>query len=423
MKNQIEITDIFAREILDSRGNPTVEAEVHTKYGYGRASVPEGASKGIYEAAQLRDGDCKKYMGKGVKNAVKNVNEVIAGELIGCDVLNQRYIDRTMCSLDDTPSKQRLGANAVLAVSLAAAKAAASSLNIPLYRYIGGSNAHILPVPMMNILNGGVHADNNIDIQEFMIMPVSASCFSAGVRMCSEVYHTLKSVLKEKNLSAAVGDEGGFAPNLADDEDALSLIEEAVERAGYNLSGDFKLAIDAAASEWYQADGSYKLPKKNIPLSGEKLIEYWENLSAKHNIFSIEDGVSEDDWQSWTEMTRRLGGRVRLVGDDLFVTNTERLKKGISLYAANTVLIKPNQIGTLTQTLDVIDLAHKSGYGTIISHRSGETEDTTIADIAVAVGAGMIKAGSAARSERTSKYNRLLRIEEQLGKDGKYAQL
>lgn len=422
MKKYIEITDIHAREILDSRGNPTIEVEVYTEHGMGRACVPSGASTGVFEAAELRDGDQKRYGGKGVKRAVDNVNDKIADELIGFNVLDQRRIDRKMCQLDGTPNKEILGANAILGVSLAVAQAAANALGVPLYQYIGGTNAHIMPIPMMNILNGGAHADNNVDIQEFMIMPINASCFAAGLRMCSEVYHALKSVLKENGYVTAVGDEGGFAPNLANDEDALKMIISAVEKAGYNMESDFKIAIDAASSEWYQADGTYKLPKSGITMTKNELIGYWENMIETYHIYSIEDGAAEDDWECWEMLTRRLGGRVQLVGDDLFVTNTERLKKGIEKGVANSILIKVNQIGSLTETLEAVEIAQKAGYSTIISHRSGETEDTAIADIAVAVNSGQIKSGAPCRSERVAKYNQLLRIEQELGKCSKYGE-
>ena len=422
MKKYIEITDIHAREILDSRGNPTIEVEVYTEHGMGRACVPSGASTGVFEAVELRDGDQKRYGGKGVKRAVDNVNDKIADELIGFNVLDQRRIDRKMCQLDGTPNKEILGANAILGVSLAVAQAAANALGVPLYQYIGGTNAHIMPIPMMNILNGGAHADNNVDIQEFMIMPINASCFAAGLRMCSEVYHALKSVLKENGYVTAVGDEGGFAPNLANDEDALKMIISAVEKAGYNMESDFKIAIDAASSEWYQSDGTYKLPKSGITMTKNELIGYWENMIETYHIYSIEDGAAEDDWECWEMLTRRLGGRVQLVGDDLFVTNTERLKKGIEKGVANSILIKVNQIGSLTETLDAVETAQKAGYSTIISHRSGETEDTAIADIAVAVNSGQIKSGAPCRSERVAKYNQLLRIEQELGKCSKYGE-
>lgn len=413
-KKYIEITEVFAREILDSRGNPTVEAEVFTDCGYGCAAVPSGASTGIFEAVEKRDGDKKRYMGKGVKTAVESINNEIADCIIGMNVLDQRAVDKKLCRLDNTPNKSRLGANAILAVSLAAAHAAANSLGIPLYRYIGGANAHILPVPMMNILNGGVHADNNMDIQEFMIMPTGAKAFKEGLRMSAEVFHSLKALLSERGGITSVGDEGGFAPNLASDEEALDLIVAATEKAGYKPGTDFNIALDAASSEWYQADGSYKLPKSGKIKSREELIDYWDKLSGNYPIISIEDGVAEDDWEGWQKLTERLGHKIQLVGDDLFVTNTERLEKGIKLAAANSILIKVNQIGTLTEALDAVQTAHKAGYTAVMSHRSGETEDTSIADLAVAVSAGQIKTGAPSRAERTAKYNRLLRIEEDL---------
>ncbi len=420
MKHDFKITNIIAREILDSRSNPTVEAEVYTENAMGRAAVPSGASTGVFEAAQLRDGDPCRYCGNGVKTAVDNVNGKIAKQLINRNVLDQRGIDKLLCMLDSTPNKEVLGANAILAVSLAAASAAANSLGVPLYRYIGGSNAHVLPIPMMNIINGGVHADNNIDIQEFMIMPVGASCFSAGLRMCSEVYRALKTLLSEKDCCTAVGDEGGFAPNLANDEEAFCLILDAVEKAGYKAGSDFMLAVDAAASGWYCSGGTYKAPKSGMMYDSDTLAAYWTYLSGKYPLYSIEDGAAEDDWDTWKKLTNSLGSGVRLVGDDLFVTNSERLKRGIRENAANAVLIKPNQIGTLTETLDTVRVAQSSGYTAILSHRSGDTEDSIIADIAVAVNCGFIKSGAPCRSERTAKYNQLLRIEGELAKNGKY---
>ena len=414
MKEYIEITDVFAREVIDSRGNPTVEAEVCTELGSGRAIVPSGASTGVFEAVELRDGDKDRYMGKGVKNAVENVNTKIADCIIGMNVLDQRAIDEKMCKLDSTPNKENLGANAILAVSLAAARAAADSLGIPLYRYIGGANAHILPMPMMNILNGGAHADNNVDIQEFMIMPVGAKSFKEALRKCCEVFHTLKATLSQTGNTTAVGDEGGFAPNLSADEKALDVILTAVEKAGYRPGLDFKIAIDAASSEWVQKDGSYKLPKAGVTKTREELIDYWADLVERYPIISIEDALGEDDWEGWQMLTKRLGDKIQLVGDDLFVTNTQRLKKGISLSVANSILVKVNQIGTLTETLEAVELAHKAGYTAVISHRSGETEDTTIADLAVAVNAGQIKTGAPSRTDRVAKYNQLLRIEQDL---------
>lgn len=421
MKKYEEIIDVYAREILDSRGNPTIEAEVRTESGCGRAAVPSGASRGAFEAIELRDGQAR-YFGKGVKNAVENVNTKIADEIIGMNVLEQAEIDRRLCMLDGTENKSRLGANAILAVSLAALKAGAACSCLPLYRYIGGVNAKVLPVPMMNILNGGSHADNNVDIQEFMIMPIGAESFKMGLRQCAEVYHTLKEVIKSSGGSTGVGDEGGFAPNLQTDEKALELIVTAIEKAGYNTSHDFKIAIDAAASEWIGEDGNYRLPKSNKVYKREELISFWEYLCESYPIFSIEDGVAEEDWEGWRLMTEKLN-KIQLVGDDLFVTNTKRIKRGIEEGAANSVLIKVNQIGTVTETLEAINTAHKAGYTTVISHRSGETEDTSIADFAVGINAGQIKTGAPCRSERVCKYNRLLRIEDELHNTGKYSRL
>ena len=414
MKTYIEITDIHAREVLDSRANPTIEVEVTTTDGIGRAIVPSGASTGEYEAYELRDGDKRRYNGKGVQKAVKNVNDTIADEIIGMNVLDQIMIDNALRKLDGTKNLKRLGANAVLGVSLACARAAACSLGIPLYRYLGGVNPHILPVPMMNILNGGAHANNNVDIQEFMIMPVGAESFSDGIRMCSEVYYALKTILQERHMTTSVGDEGGFAPDLGADEEALELIVSAVERAGYSTESDFKIAIDAAASEWAEDDG-YRLPKSGISKTTDELIAYWENLCGRFPIFSIEDPLGENDFDGFKRLTDRIGDKIQIVGDDLFVTNPERLRNGIEAGAANSILIKVNQIGTLTDTLEAIETAHKAGYTAVISHRSGETEDTTIADIAVAVNSGQIKTGAPARTDRTAKYNRLIRIEEELG--------
>ncbi|MBQ8301750.1 MAG: phosphopyruvate hydratase, partial [Clostridia bacterium] len=379
MKRYIEIIDVFAREVMDSRGNPTVEVEVTTECGCGRAIVPSGASTGIFEAVELRDEDTKRYGGKGVKNAVNNVNEKIADVIIGMNVLDQRSIDMKMCEMDGTENKSKLGANAILGVSLAVAHAAADSLEMPLYQYIGGVNAHTLPVPMMNILNGGAHANNNVDIQEFMIMPFGAKSFRQGLRWCSEVFHELKKVLSEMGNTTAVGDEGGFAPNLETDEQALEVIVNAIGRAGYTAGEDFKIAIDAASSEWVQKDGSYLMPKSGIRKSASELIDHWQSLCDKYPIYSIEDGLGEDDWEGWKELTNRLGSKVQLVGDDLFVTNPKRLAKGISMGVGNSILIKLNQIGTLSETLDAVEMAHKNGYSAVISHRSGETEDTTIA--------------------------------------------
>ena len=416
---EITISNVHGREIIDSRGNPTVEAEVTLIDGsHGRAAVPSGASTGVYEAHELRDDDKMRYGGKGVLTAVENINTLISKSIIGMNALNQRAIDKVLNAEDGTENKSRLGANAILAVSLATAKAAANFLDIPLFRYIGGVNSYKLPVPMMNILNGGAHASNNIDIQEFMIMPIGADCFSHGLRICCEIYHTLGKVIKECGGSTGVGDEGGYAPNLESDEEALKLICEAIQEAGYSTD-TVKIALDAAASEWY-AEGSYRLPKRGTILSSESVSEYFGELSEKYPIISIEDPLSEHDWKGWTHITEQLGNKIQLVGDDLFVTNTERLKNGIELGAGNSILIKMNQIGTLTETLDAIETAKKAGYTTVISHRSGETEDYTIADLAVAVNAGQIKTGAPCRSERVAKYNRLLRIEQKLGACSEY---
>ena len=412
------ITKIHGREILDSRGNPTVEVEVYLADGsVGRASVPSGASTGIYEACELRDGDPERYLGKGVSNAVHNVNTEIAEVLLGANALDQAAIDRTLIELDGTPTKSRLGANAILGVSLACAKAAAASLGQSLYRYIGGSNAKMLPVPMMNILNGGAHASNNVDIQEFMIMPVSAPSWKEALRRSTEVFHALKVVLKERNIPVTgVGDEGGYAPWLKKDEDALAVIVAAIEKAGYIPGEDFMIAIDAASSEWYDAElDAYKLPKAGKVLSRQQLVQLWQRFVKKYPIISLEDGMGETDWEGWAMLTKAIGDNVQLVGDDLFVTNTERLSQGIKQRIGNAILIKVNQIGTLTETLDAISMAHRAGYTAIVSHRSGETEDTTIADISVAVNAGQIKTGAPSRSDRVAKYNQLLRIEEELG--------
>ena len=417
------IEKIIGREILDSRGNPTVEAEVYLADGsFGRASVPSGASTGIYEACELRDGDPVRYLGKGVSNAVKNINTEIAGALAGKNPLDQAGIDRLMIRLDGTSNKSRLGANAILAVSLANARAAAASQGISLYRYIGGVNGKVLPLPMMNILNGGAHAANNVDIQEFMIMPVSAPSWKEALRRCTEVFHSLKAVLKEKNIPfAGVGDEGGYAPNLKKDEDALEVIVDAIQKAGYLPGGDFMIAIDAAASEWYDAEKElYHLPKSGKVLSRQQMVAMWKRLSLKYPIISLEDGMAETDWEGWKMLTKALGSKMQLVGDDLFVTNTQRLKQGIELGIGNSILIKVNQIGTLTETLDAIAMANRAGYTAIISHRSGETEDTTIADLAVALNAGQIKSGAPSRSDRVAKYNQLLRIEEELGDRAQY---
>ena len=412
------ITKIHGREILDSRGNPTVEVEVYLADGsIGRASVPSGASTGIYEACELRDGDPGRYLGKGVSNAVHNVNTEISEALLGANALDQTAIDRILIELDGTPNKSRLGANAILGVSLACAKAAAASLGQSLYRYIGGSNAKMLPVPMMNILNGGAHASNNVDIQEFMIMPVSAPSWKEALRRSTEVFHALKVVLKERNIPVTgVGDEGGYAPWLKKDEDALAVIVAAIEKAGYIPGEDFMIAIDAASSEWYDETlDAYRLPKAGKVLSRQQLVQLWQRFVKKYPIISLEDGMGETDWEGWAMLTKAIGDKVQLVGDDLFVTNTERLSQGIEKGIANSILIKVNQIGTLTETLDAISMANRAGYTAIVSHRSGETEDTTIADISVAVNAGQIKTGAPSRSDRVAKYNQLLRIEEELG--------
>ena len=418
-----QITKIHGREILDSRGNPTVEVEVYLADGsIGRASVPSGASTGIYEAYELRDRDPERYLGKGVSNAVHNVNTEIAEALIGANVLDQAAIDRILIELDGTPNKSRLGANAILGVSLACAKAAAASLGQSLYRYIGGSNAKMLPVPMMNILNGGAHASNNVDIQEFMIMPVSAPSWKEALRRSAEVFHALKAVLKERGIPVTgVGDEGGYAPMLKKDEDALAVIVEAIEKAGYIPGEDFMIAIDAASSEWYdEALDAYRLPKAGKILSRQNLVNLWQRFVKKYPIISLEDGMGETDWEGWSMLTKVIGDKVQLVGDDLFVTNTERLSQGIKQRIGNSILIKLNQIGTLTETLDAISMANRAGYTAIVSHRSGETEDTTIADISVAVNAGQIKTGAPSRSDRVAKYNQLLRIEEELGSSAQF---
>lgn len=414
------IANVFAREILDSRGNPTVEVEVILEDGtFGRAAVPSGASTGQFEAVELRDNDPKRFKGKGVLKAVENVNEIIGPELEGMDALDQVAIDKLLIELDGTKNKGRLGANAILGVSLAAAKAAANYLGIPLYRYIGGSNAKVLPIPMMNILNGGKHADNNVDLQEFMIMPVGAENFSHALRMGAETFHSLKKVLSEKGLNTAVGDEGGFAPNLDSNEDAIKYILEAVEKAGYVPGKDIFIALDAAATEFYE-DGRYRLKGEGLELDSAGMVEYYVKLVEKYPIISIEDGMAEEDWNGWKLLTDALGKKVQLVGDDLFVTNTERLSKGIKLGVANSILIKLNQIGTLTETLDAIKMAERAGYTAIVSHRSGETEDTTIADLVVGVNAGMIKTGAPSRTDRVAKYNQLLRIEEELDTAAQY---
>ncbi|MFT8887482.1 MAG: phosphopyruvate hydratase [Ethanoligenens sp.] len=418
MKSELHIEHVHARQILDSRGNPTLEAEVITEDGtVGLAAVPSGASTGQFEALELRDEDKSVYLGKGVLKAVENVNGPIADAVVGVDALSQRKVDATMLKLDGTEGKSNLGANAILSVSLAAAKAAAKALDLPLYQYLGGVNAHTLPVPMMNILNGGAHATNTVDIQEFMVMPVGAPSFAEALRWCAEVFHALAKVLKGRGLATSVGDEGGFAPDLATDEDALKIIMEAIEKAGYKPGEQFRIAIDSASSEWYQEDGSYLLTKSQKKLSRGELINFWSDLVSKYPIVSLEDGLAEEDWEGWTDLTKALGKKIQLVGDDLFVTNPARLAKGIKLGAANSILIKVNQIGTLTETLDAIELANRHNYTAIVSHRSGETGDTTIADLAVALNAGQIKTGAPSRSERVEKYNQLLRIEEQLGEE------
>lgn len=409
------IDDVIAREILDSRGNPTVEVEVYLESGVvGRAAVPSGASTGAYEALELRDGDEGRYNGKGVLKAVDNVNSIIAPEISGFDATDQLGIDQAMLELDGTPNKGALGANAILGVSMAVAKAAAEALDLPLYQYLGGSNSKVLPVPMMNILNGGKHADNNVDIQEFMIMPVGAPNFAEALRMGAEVYHKLKNVLKKKGLNTAVGDEGGFAPMLGSNEEALTVIIEAIAAAGYKPGDDIALAIDPAATEFYK-EGLYVFEAEGKSRTAEQMIDYYAMLVDKYPIISIEDGLAEDDWEGWKKLTDRLGDYVQIVGDDIFVTNTERLGRGISTGVANSILIKLNQIGTITETLDAIEMAKQAGYTAVISHRSGETEDATIADLVVAVNAGQIKTGAPCRSDRVAKYNQLLRIEEQLG--------
>ncbi|MFU8890164.1 MAG: phosphopyruvate hydratase [Anaerosomatales bacterium] len=408
------IVDVYAREVLDSRGNPTVEVEVVLDDGsFGRAIVPSGASTGAFEAVELRDGDSARYLGKGVRTAVANVNETIAAEILGLDATDQRLIDSTLLALDGTPNKANLGANAILGTSLAVAKAAAESTELTLYSYIGGANAHLLPVPMMNILNGGAHADNNVDLQEFMVMPVGASTFAEGLRMCAEIYHTLKKVLSERRLGTGVGDEGGFAPDLGSNEEALQVISDAVEQAGYSLGDQIVFALDPATTEIYR-DGQYHLDGEGRVLSPAEMVDFWVDLVDRYPIISIEDGMAEEDWDGWKLLTEQLGERVQLVGDDLFVTNTERLARGIEMGVANSILIKVNQIGSLTETLECIEMAKRAGYTCVISHRSGETEDTTIADLAVAVNAGQIKTGAPARSDRVAKYNQLIRIEEEL---------
>lgn len=417
------IEDVIAREVLDSRGNPTVEVEMMLNDGtVGRAIVPSGASTGVHEAVELRDGDKARYLGKGTLKAVENVNTIIAEEIIGMNPMDQVGLDMFLIELDGTENKGKLGANAILGVSMAAADASAKALGLPLFKYLGGVNGKMLPTPMMNILNGGSHADNTVDIQEFMIMPVGAPSFREGLRMGAEVFHSLKSVLKEKGMNTAVGDEGGFAPNLSTNEEAILVIIEAVEKAGYKPGEDIKIAIDAAASEFYDADENvYKLTGEGVTRTAAEMVDYYKMLCDKYPIISIEDGLAEDDWDGWKLLTDALGGKVQLVGDDLFVTNTKRLAEGIEKGIANSILIKVNQIGTLTETFDAIEMAKKAGYTAVVSHRSGETEDTTIADIVVGLNAGQIKTGSLSRTDRIAKYNQLLRIEEMLDGTSQYA--
>ena len=422
MKQYLQIESVYAREILDSRGNPTVEVEVEVEGGFvGRAAVPSGASTGAFEAVELRDGDKSRYLGKGTTKAVDNVNDIIAPEIEGMNALDQVAIDTAMIELDGTENKGKLGANAILGVSLAVARAAAEALGVSLYNYFGGVNAKVLPVPMMNILNGGKHADNSVNIQEFMIMPVGAPSFKECLRMCAEVFHNLKSVLKAKGLATSVGDEGGFAPNLSKDEEALEVIVEAIKKAGYVPGKDFKIAIDAAATEMYDEakkkgeEGKYYFWKSDKMFTCDEMIDFWADLVEKYPIVSLEDGLAEEDWEAWKVLTEKLGDKVQLVGDDLFVTNIKRLQKGIDNNTANSILIKLNQIGTLTETLDAIELAKKNGYTAVVSHISGETEDTTLADVAVATNAGQIKTGAPCRTDRVAKYNRLLNIEAELG--------
>lgn len=417
------IIDIHARQILDSRGNPTVEVEVVTEDGaMGRAAVPSGASTGAHEAVELRDGDKKMFMGKGVLKAVNNVNKIIADKLMGVDVFEQNEIDRLMLKLDGTDNKAELGANAILAVSMACAKAAALEANMPLYRYVGGVNANTLPIPLMNILNGGSHADNSIDFQEFMIMPVKADSFSEALRMGTEVFHHLKNVLKKKGYSTNVGDEGGFAPNIPSNEEAIETVLKAIEEAGYKPGKDIYIAMDAATTEFYdEKTGLYTFKKSDKrEMDSSAMVAYWKEWTGKYPIISIEDGMAEDDWKGWSELTKTIGDKVQLVGDDLFVTNTKRLQKGIDKGVANSILVKVNQIGSLTETIEAVNLATRNSYTNIMSHRSGETEDTTIADLAVALNSGQIKTGSASRTDRIAKYNQLLRIEEELGKNAYY---
>ena len=417
------ITDIFAREILDSRGNPTVEVEMYTELGgFGRASVPSGASTGEHEAVELRDGDKSRFMGKGVTQAVKNVNDVIAKEIIGMDVTDQRAIDQKMIALDGTPNKGKLGANAILGVSLAAAHAAADELGMPLYEYLGGPNSHVLPTPMMNVINGGKHANNNVDFQEFMIMPVGAKSIHEAIRMGAETFHNLAAILKERGDSTAVGDEGGFAPNnMQNNEEPFQVLVEAIERAGYKPGDDIAIAFDCASSEYYNSEtGKYDMKGDGKSYTAAEIVDLLDGLVEKYPIVSIEDPLDENNWEDWKLLTDRLGKKVQIVGDDLFVTNTDYLKKGIDMGVANSILIKVNQIGTLTETFEAIEMAKEAGYTAIVSHRSGETEDTTIADLVVATNAGQIKTGSMSRTDRIAKYNQLIRIEEQLGKTAEY---
>lgn len=427
MKQYLQIESVYAREILDSRGNPTVEVEVDVEGGFvGRAAVPSGASTGAFEAVELRDGDKSRYLGKGTLTAVDNVNDIIAPEIEGMNALDQVEIDKTMIALDGTENKGKLGANAILGVSLAVARAAAEALGTSLYNYLGGVNAKVLPVPMMNILNGGKHADNSVNIQEFMIMPIGAENFQECLRMCAEVFHNLKSVLKAKGLATSVGDEGGFAPNLSKDEEALQVIVEAIEKAGYTPGKDFKIAIDSAATEMYDEaekagkKGCYYFWKTGEMFTTEELINYYADLVEKYPIISLEDGLAEEDWEGWKMLTDKLGKKIQIVGDDLFVTNTKRLEKGIEMGVSNSILIKLNQIGTLTETLDAIAMANRAGMTAVVSHRSGETEDTTIADLVVGLNAGQIKTGAPSRTDRVCKYNQLLRIEEELGSVAEY---
>lgn len=417
------ISDVWAREVLDSRGNPTVEVEIVLEDGSeGRAMVPSGASTGVHEAVELRDGDKSRYLGKGTLKAVDNVNDIIAEEVMGYEVFDQVGLDELLIDLDGTENKGKLGANAILGVSMAAARAAADCVGLPLFQYLGGVNAKVLPTPMMNILNGGSHADNTVDIQEFMIMPVGASSFREALRMGAEVFHSLKSVLKAKGMNTAVGDEGGFAPNLSTNEEAIQVIIEAIEKAGYKPGDDVRIALDVAASEFYDEEKKiYNLTGEGVHRTADEMIDYYEMLAGKYPIISIEDGLAEDDWDGWKKLTDRLGKKIQLVGDDLFVTNTERLAKGIEKGVGNSILIKVNQIGTLTETFDAIEMAKKAGYTAVVSHRSGETEDTTIADIVVGLNTGQIKTGSLSRTDRIAKYNQLLRIEEILGASAKYA--